>query len=206
MFTNFQPSSTRRYLVTTRQLKQLCREACSIEEMALFWCGRDRSILVSKVEEARENLITFSFFLKKRLIGSVTAKQSVLMSRYPEYVPLDETVLRFADQEGARPNDAWFEDRSTRLGVHFSFDHNMNYAPAGALSELVLSYVFSTSGFAEIKGFRRDDTARSDSIQVGLIFLGSRECNGWAEEFLVKKQELLELVNLRSRKLTQLIH
>lgn len=206
IFTNFQPTSSRRFLITTRQLRQLCRNADSIEEMALYWCGPERSILVSRVDDLKGTWIHFSFFFRKRLMGSVTASREALLDRYPEYTPLDETVIQFADQEGARPNDEWFEARSLRMGIIYSPSHEMNQAPASAIAELVLSYVLSSAGYAEIKGFRKDDTNRFQGVRVGLFFVGGHIVSGWSEDFLVSRPEILEIVNLRSRDRSGLIH
>lgn len=203
MFTNFQSSTHRRYLVTTRELRRLCKNAGSVEEMALFWCVReDRSILVSKIE-GPHGAVNFAFYLKKRLIGSVIAYKDDLLKRYPEYSALDETLLYFADQEGARPNDPWFEERSKRLQIVYSLEHEINCAPAYAMPELVLSYVLSSAGYAEIRCVSEDKPV---ALQIGLIFLGEKQGAGWTEDFRVRRKELLELVSINKRSQPTFIH
>lgn len=203
MFTNFQPSPHRRYLVTTRELRRFCKRACSVEEMALFWCVReDRSIMVSKAEGPL-GAVHFAFYLKRRLIGTVVAHKNDLLKRYPEYTPLDETLLYFSDQEGARPNDPWFEARSKRLQIVYSLEHQINCAPAYAMPELVLSYVLSSAGYAEIRCSHDSPTA---ALQISLFFLGEKEGAGWTEDFRVHRGELLDLVHINKRTQLVLMH
>ncbi len=192
MFSNFLPSVAGRYPTSIKTLRTLCQQARSLEQIIHSWCDTQRSLLVSKDVNGETPLLVVSFFLRKRLLGSVEIDLEVLLESYKKISPLELN---------ATPDPLKFKERQDRLKLYIIQDSNKNFlnaAPADAIEELILSYAISGYGFAEIK---KSDAVIINSkesylgfLELKLITINPESKLGWTENFLVNRQDVNLLV------------
>ena len=162
------------------KLDELCEGARSIEEIVAGWMRAGNSLIIGLNREMHEPCIAFSFVRRGETIAIANFTLDQMKRAYPAVDPLNEEVLPYSDQEGFRPNDEWFDSRNSRLGVYTDEDLDMNVAPPEALMELLLSYVYSSAGFAEIS-YQDGESANTNLLRASLVFLGLENDQGWYE-------------------------
>lgn len=195
MFTSFTPSSSRRFPSTVKNLKEICRAACSIEELLIFWCGLKRVITIAPVIYKDTILVEFRFMYRNKVLGVARAPLASMVDRTPFIEQIDDTILFFDDQPGGRPNEPWYEQRSSRLGIVFDKSTGVNRAPAQAIGELILSYLLVGSVIIECGGVTLSQKSKPEAIHVRLTYMtGHKIVPGWREEVYVPRGELLEHV------------
>ncbi len=114
-----------------------------------------------------------------------------ILSTLHEYQPLNEKIFAFSDQPGYRPDDAWFDGRNQRLGIRDSAVLNMNLSPPSALAELIVSYAFSSAGYAEVLSSATLDRSGSDFLHLNLVFFGDpHDGLGWREQVACSRESL----------------
>lgn len=198
MFLEFRPIAKRSHRVTIKRLRQMCGRANFLEELVLFWCGANRRLVVKRNDRNTIPALSVAFVQKDKVVATAHLAATELLEASPSFEPLDETILAFNDQEGYRPNDEWFVARSNRLGIQFLSEHEINFAPAEAVSELMLSYVLSSLGYAEVDAVKSaEDPMKTIGYKLSLVFLGGVNHTGWAEYVGVLKGELVEFINRR---------
>jgi hypothetical protein len=204
MFSNFQPASHRRFPVSTRELRSLCRSSRSLEEIALSWCSEKKSIFISRDIEHAPDQVTFVFLIKKRVIGTVTAPIESILSEYPITEPVDQ---HFSFNESLlRPEEKWFRRRQIRLGLSYSKELGANVAPSESIGELILSYCLSAVGYAEIRGIARDDADHHQNLLLDLVCVHKGSQTGWSEQFLINREQLSVTLQFRSVLESGVIH
>ena len=204
MFSKFQPAAHRRFPVSTRELRALCREGRTLEEIALSWCTDKKSIFVSRDVEHNPELITCVFLIKKRIIGTVTASIETLFADYPKAEPVDQHFT--FDGAALKPEEKWFKERQIRLGLSFDKDQGANVDPSESIGELTLSDCISSVGYAEIKGISFDDADPQRNLVVDLVCVHKDSQTGWSEQFLVNRQQLQVALQFRSALMSGVIH
>jgi hypothetical protein len=204
MFSNFQPASHRRFPVSTRELRSLCRTSRSLEEIALSWCTDKKSIFISRDIEHAPDYLTCVFLIKKRIIGTVTAPIDSILSEYPVTEPVDQHFT--FDQATMRPEEKWFRSRQQRLGLSFSKELGANIAPSESIGELILSYCLSAVGYAEMRGIARDDADHHQNLLLDLVCVHKHSQTGWSEQFLINRQQLSFTLQFRSAMLSGVMH
>ncbi|MBN8550484.1 MAG: hypothetical protein J0M12_14310 [Deltaproteobacteria bacterium] len=177
------PLSDRTSSSQVSKLDQLCMTSRSLEEIVLGWVRPGFSLVIGLNRELADPCLALSFVRRGETIAIANLSLDYIKKTYPRIAPLKESVLRFADQDGFRPDDVWFDARNERLGIYTDEALDMNVAPAEALLELLLSYSLSSAGFAEISQSRRNakDASHSPLLRTSLVFLGLEADQGWYE-------------------------
>jgi len=167
-------------------LKAICSQARSIEEILLLWIGKGRKVVVSRNDDDTEPGIEFAFLLGSEIYAHTIIPVQRFLATYPDFQSLNEDVTRFDDQDGSSPDGEWFEKRNARLGVLLDGRRSVNIAPPSALGELVLSYALSSVGFAEVGLARKANGDRY--VKLSLVYFGNagvEQGSGWYEQALV---------------------
>lgn len=173
--------------------------ARSLEEIVLHWVRPGHNLIVGLNRELPEPCVALSFVRRGETIAVANLSLEYVQKTYPRVPALKETVLRFSDQEGFRPDDTWFDARNERLGIYTDEELDMNVAPSEGLVELVLSYALSSAGFAEISQESRSTKNPSHSIiRASLVFLGLEDEQGWYELIGFWPTPLAQYVECRS--------
>ena len=171
----------------------------SLEEIILRWVRPGRNLVIGLNRELAEPCVALSFIRKGETIAIANLSLEYIRKTYPRVAPLKESVLRFSDQEGFRPDDVWFDARNERLGIYTDEALDMNVAPAEALVELLLSYSLSSAGFAEISQSRSSPKDSGLSlVRTSLVFLGLEEEQGWYELVGFWRTALQDYVDCRA--------
>jgi hypothetical protein len=201
MFQNFQPSISGRYPTSLKTLKTLCQKARSLEEMIHSWCDKKRSVLISRDFNGASPLILVSFFIRRRLLGSVEIDLDILLEQYPKANPLEVT---------STPSTEMFNERQARLGLYFAtIDQSKevhNAAPADSIGELIVSYAMSGYGFAEIRMLPEDSTGIAKFMELKLITINPVTKVGWTENFLVARKDLDLLIAAQHALASGILH
>lgn len=193
------PLSERTSPSQVSKLDQLCMTAQSLEEIVLRWVRPGYNIIIGLNRELPEPCVALSFVRKGETLAVANLSLEYVKKTYPRVAPLKESVLRFADQEGFRPDDVWFDARNERLGIYTDECLDMNVAPAEALVELLLSYSLSSAGFAEISQARRSaKTSSAELLRTSLVFLGLEADQGWYELVGFWRAALQDYVDCRA--------
>lgn len=151
-----------------------------MEEIVAGWMRPGNSLIIGLNRELHEPNISLSFVRRGETLAIANFTLEQMKRAYPAIAPLNEEVLPYSDQEGFRPNDEWFDSRNSRLGVYTDEVLDMNVAPPEALMELLLSYVYSSAGFAELS-FKDGETESNSLLRASLVFLGLENDQGWYE-------------------------
>lgn len=201
MFQNFQPSISGRYPTSLRTLKTLCQKARSLEEMIHSWCDKKRSVLISRDFNGSSPLILVSFFIRRRLLGSVEIDLDILLDQYPKASSLEVT---------STPSTEMFNERQSRLGLYFVTqgvkNEVQNAAPADSIGELIVSYAMSGYGFAEIRMLPSELNSISKFLELKLITINPVTKIGWTENFLVDRKDLDLLISAQYALASGVLH
>ncbi len=166
----------------------------SLEKIIFGWCGKEQHIVISNFPDAPFPAVGVTFLLKEEPIFIAALPNQELLARCADFKKIDETVLRFSDQPGFRPNDEWYEERNARLGVYYNEDLQEEIAPAQAISELILGYILSSLGYAEVGAQTIKKGAQvCEGYSLTLVYVGSTDAaadTGWMEEFYVFEDDL----------------
>jgi hypothetical protein len=181
------------------KLDELCVSARSLEEIVLRWIKPGNNLVVGLNRELPDPCVALSFIRRGETIAVANFSLDYVRRTYP-YVPaLKESVLHYSDQDGFRPDDAWFDARNERLGIYTDEALDMNVAPPEGLVELLLSYALSSAGFAEVSQERRSvKNPQRNYIRVSLVFLGLPEEQGWYESVAFWQHALQDYVECRA--------
>lgn len=205
MFANFTSSSNRRFPSTVKNLKEICKTACSIEELILFWCGLKRIVTIAPVLTEDSIHIEFRFMFKNKIMGVARTPLAVLLEQVPLAEPIDDTILFFDDQSGGRPNEPWYEERSARLGIVFDKIVGINKSPAQAIGELIISYLLVGSVVIECGGVALDGRGKAEAIHIRLTYMtGHPVVPGWREEVYVPRGELVQHISANRRQVEEI--
>lgn len=205
MFANFTSSSNKRFPSTIKNLKEICKTACSIEELLLFWCGLKRIVTITPILLEDSILIEFRFMYKNRVMGVARTPLSVLVDRVPLIDPIDDTILFFDDQDGGRPNEPWYEERSARLGIVFDKTAGINRSPADAIAEIITSYLLVGSVVIECGGVALHGREKPEAIHIRLTYMtGNTVVPGWREEVYVPRGELVQHIAGQRRQVEEI--
>lgn len=193
------PLSGRTSSSQVSKLDQLCMSSRSLEEIVLRWVRPGHNLVIGLNRELAEPCVALSFVRKGETLAIANLSLAYIKKTYPRVAPLKESVLRFSDQDGFRPDDVWFDARNERLGVYTDEALDMNVAPAEALVELLLSYSLSSAGFAEISQSRRSSKEPTlDLLRTSLVFLGLEADQGWYELVGFWRTALQDYVDCRA--------
>lgn len=163
------------------KLDELCLSARSIEEIVAGWMRPGHSLIIGLNHELPETCVALSFVKRGETLAIANFSLEQMKKAYPLVAALNEEVLHFSDQEGFRPNDEWFDSRNSRLGVYTDEALDMNVAPPEALMELLLSYAYSSAGFAELSLVEAESGPQGVLLKASLVFLGLENEQGWYE-------------------------
>jgi len=167
-----------------RELSEISEASDSLEELIKSWLSQGRTIVISRDPYVQVPALGFSFQTESGFVAQGILPLDELDNN--EYEPLNQSVIYFDDQQGYRPDDLWFEERDERLGIYFDEEMDINVCSPSAFKELVLSYAFSSAGYAEISARDFSNDARDlQVVQVSLVFLGENLEAGWNEEIVI---------------------
>ncbi|MBX7143271.1 MAG: hypothetical protein K1X79_02360 [Oligoflexia bacterium] len=183
-----------------QQLNELCSNALLLEEIVVRWVRPDQSILVSQSRDADEPSLVISFLLKGETMALAQIPVPRVRQMHPKLTPLCEQVVQTDADPGFKPNDEWFDQRNTRLGIFVDEELDTNIAPPEALIELMLSYALASAGFVEIQMFSGAPILKQKAslIRLSLVFLGLEDQQGWYETVLFEKASLKNYLKLRA--------
>lgn len=181
-----------------RQLYELCANAKLFEEIVARWTRPGQSIVVGLNKETIEQVLSISFLLNNETVALAQIPLNRIKTIYPYLTPLKEEVIQNPVNKEFKPDDLWFDQRNSRLGVFVDEAFDMNFAPPESLVELVLSYALSSAGFAEIQAYDGENVDRSILLKTSLVFLGLEDQQGWYESILLDKKALKNYLRLRS--------
>lgn len=183
-----------------QQLNELCSNAHLLEEIIVRWVRAEQSILVSLSRESSEPSLVISFLLKGETMALAQIPAQRIREMHPRLTPLCEQVVMTDSEPGFKPNDEWFDQRNTRLGIFVDEELDTNIAPPEALVELMLSYALASAGFVEIQLFSGAPQLKGNAslIRLSLVFLGLEDQQGWYETVLFEKAGLKNYLKLRS--------
>jgi len=178
-----------------RELSEISEASESLEELIKAWLCQGRTIVISKDPHVQVPALGFSFQTESGFVAQGVLPLEELDNN--DYEPLNQSVIYFDDQEGYRPDDAWFEERDERLGIYFDEDLDINVCSPSAFKELVLSYAFSSAGYAEISSTSLPSEEQTQKVvQVSLVFLGENLEAGWNEEIAIDWSDFREYATL----------
>ena len=185
-----------------QQVKDFCEQAQHLEELLTFWVNKDQSIIIGSFKEKTQSsngatqvgsavqALTISFLRAEQTIATAKIPRKTLLKMFPALVPLSETVIASETKPGFKPDEYWFDQRNTRLGVVVDDELDINIAPPEAVLELVLSYALSSAGFAEVQQLSDTKIKNEYFIKLSLVFLGLVEEQGWYESIIVDRLKL----------------
>lgn len=178
-----------------KDLQILCSQARAIEEIVVAWVGKGRNLVVSRNTDETAPALEFAFTMSGETVAFAAIPLERILPTYPAFEPLNESMIRYDDQDGFSPDNEWFDRRNARLGVSSSEACEMNVAPAAALGELILSYALASVGFAEISLGKKVRGAQY--IKASMVFFGSpkeTEEAGWYEHTCTPLDDLRQFV------------
>lgn len=191
-FTQIRTKESRKRI---EHLQILCSQARSIEEIVVAWVGKGRNLVISRNTDESSPALEFAFTAGSETVAFASIPLERLLPTYPGFEPLNESMLRFDDQEGFSPDNEWFDRRNARLGVCIDDLCDMNVAPPPAVGELIMSYALASIGFAEVSLGKR--LRGRQFLKLSLVFFGSpkeTEEAGWYEYACTPLHELREFV------------
>lgn len=125
-----------------------------------------------------------------------------LLKKYASWTPVCEKLYPFADQEGFTVDHEWFDQRDKKLKVKSDSWEGIPLAPATSLLPLILSYVMSSAGMAQVKReLVHIQPGVRDAAQLQLTFMGENLTGpGFKEVVYVRLDRLQKLVQGRKEK------
>ena len=174
-------------------LERLCFNSSNIERL-FFWVerGSDRTVCLSQDDELPFASLGVTFEVDKEAVGIASMRLKDVLSYSGFYEPLNEKLEGGSVHKSKRPDDQWFSTRNERLGIREEKATGYLLVPSSSITELILSYAFSTHGYCEVSRVA-EDLPLVDSnnfLQLHLIFLGGESGTGWHELCLINKLEL----------------
>ncbi len=181
-----------------REMAEISSGASSLEELVASWLRPGRLLTVALNREMPFPCVSIGFELSRTVLGLATVRLRELLGHYPEYEPLNETILTFCDQDGFRADEEWFVMRNERLAVRFDECLECNIAPPEVFAELVLSYALSSQGIARLSYSDQTKQMNSanigDAIHIQLLYFADGFSKGWSEEHLVCVRSLRSFI------------
>lgn len=166
----------------------------NIPALILHWCNNDRSLSFSQLPDVPEDYLAVCFSERETPVEFELLELHALMEQIPHFEALDESIYRYSDQEGYRPNDEWFEQRNRKLSLIAADPMQLLEGPLSASSELILSYALSSGGLAVVTSVLDGELTKSgsrihaDGYLLSLVFLGEHPGQSevsWLEEILL---------------------
>ena len=176
-------------------LQILCSQARSVEEIIMAWVGKGRNLIISHTTTDDILALEFAFTIAGETVAFASIPLERLLPSYPDFEPLNESMIKFDDQEGFSPDNEWFDNRNARLGIYTDDICDMNLAPSAAVGELVLSYALASTGFTEISQWKR--VGGRQYLKLSMVFFGSAHESaeaGWYEYACTPLDELRTFV------------
>jgi len=186
------------FLTTLEELSISSTQLELLEILALNWITDRRSLAIGRFSSTDSGNIDILVEEAGRILALLTISIDQFLFRDSAFELLRETIIEHEIEGEYSADEKWFDSRNQRLGIYFDDRYEENVTPAHAMQELVLSYVLSSSGVAHLHQPRFSSSAPSNSfLQISLTYFVMKSERGWHEEHLVRKSDLLALLEER---------
>jgi hypothetical protein len=189
---------------TQKELSYFFAEPRSIQEIIVYWLKDTNSLSFGRLIDRGEQLLYVAFTNEQLKYGFATTP----IINTPSYLPLAELISPCRDSTNLDAIEAWILERNKRLSIREDLFSTHTFAPAQALSELILQYAQCFGGLATVERSKShvglgsillifspeaidvDDSEESDSFLSDEVFYSESDCLGWHESALFSIDEL----------------
>ncbi len=179
-----------------KTVNDICTKASTLQEIISRWIKNQKSLTIIRNDETPSPCLSIHFEHNNNTVAIGFFNIEQMVASCPGYQPLNEEVFKYADQEGFRADDPWFEARDERLNIAPDYDSPDPIIPPESVGEVVLSYALSSMGYARIyPNTQMKEWEGLDMITLDLRFIKDEPEVVWNEKGNVYSSALKKYVS-----------